>query len=97
MSNFLFAHDHYHNKLPFTFNNIFSYTINRHSHDTRIIEHQPICLPKVNTQTHGINSIKYQSVKHWSTINNTLSNHELPLKKRTYCKKIISKFIINDY
>ena len=35
LNNFLLAHDHFHNKLPATFKNLFSYTKNIHSHDTR--------------------------------------------------------------
>ena len=97
LNNFLLAHDHYHNNLPATFNNLFSYTKNIHSHNTRGSKQQQISLPKVNTQTYGINSIKYQSIKVWNSINKTLSRHELPISKKRHCKKIITKFIINNY
>ena len=97
LNNFLLVHDHYHNNLPAIFNNMFSYTKDLHSHNTRGSKQQNICFPKVNTQTYGINSIKYQSIKFWNTINKTLPNDKLPLKKKSHCKKIISKYILNNY
>ena len=64
-NNFLPAHDHFHNNLPVTFNNLFSYTKNIHSRDTRGSKQQQISLPKVNINDYGINSIKYQAIKTW--------------------------------
>ena len=97
LNNFLLAHDHYHNNLPATFCNLFSYTKNIHSYNTRGSNQQQISLPKVNTQTYGINSIKYQSTKDWNIINKSLSAHKFPTKKKNYCKKIITIFFINNY
>ena len=97
LNNFLLVHDHYHNNLPATFNNMFSYTKDLHSHNTRGSNQQHICFPRVNTQTYGINSIKYQSIKIWNTINKTLSIEQLPLKKKSHCKSIIIQHILNNY
>ena len=97
LNNFLLAYDHYHNKLPVTFNNLFTYTKNIHTHDTRSSKQQLISLPRVNTNAYGINSITYQSIKTWNIINKTLSRYELPSSKKRYCKNMISKFLINHY
>lgn len=69
LNNFLFVHDPYHNKLPATLTNIFSYTKGIHSHNTRGSKQQHISLPKVNTQTYGINSIKYSYLANSGTTN----------------------------
>ena len=97
LNNFLLVHDHYHNKLPTTLKNIFSYTKDIHSHNTRGSKQQHLSLPKVNTQTYGINSIKYQSIILWNSLNSKLWYHQLPLKKKLHCKNLVSTFIINNY
>ena len=97
LNNFLLVHDHYHNKLPATLKNIFSYTKDVHSHNTRGSKHHHISLPKVNTKTYGINSIKYQSITFWNSINSKLWNYQLPLQKKLYCKKIVCTFILNNF
>ena len=97
MNNFLLVHDNYHNKLPTTLKNIFSYTKDIHSHNTRGSKQQHLSLPKVNIQTYGINSIKYQSIIFWNSLNSKLWNHQLPLKKKLYFENLVSTFIINNY
>ena len=97
LNNFLLVHDHYHNNLPAILNNMFSYTKDLHLHNTRGSKQQHISFPKVNTQTYGINSIKYQSIKFWNAINKTFSKDQLPFRKKSHCKKLITKYILNNY
>ena len=94
---FLFAHDYFHNNLPVTFNNIFINVGNVHSYETRGSKKHQISLPSAFTQAYGINSIKYKTVKFWNEMVMKLMKFDLPSKRKSHCKNVITKYFLETY
>ena len=97
LQNFLFAHDYFHNKLPATFNNIFINVGNVHSYETRGSKKHQISLPRARTQAYGINSIKYKTVTFWNEMVMELTKFDLPLKRKSLCKNVITKYFLETW
>ena len=65
-------------------------------HTTRSAINQSAFAPIVNTETHGINSIKYRSVEIWNKLQKTLPDDLLNLT-RTIAKEQITTTLRKSY
>ena len=72
LQNFFYVHDSLKGNIPSALKGSFHLAQDIHDHSTRGTSQSKISLPKVRTQTYGINSIKYQSIAFWNTINCTI-------------------------
>ena len=97
LKDFLFAYDHYHNKLPQALQGIFTLLNDTHNHNTRNATNNNLALPNVNTTLYGIYSIKYQSILCWNKINNLYNDKKLPSLSKNECKNLITKLYLSKY
>jgi len=97
LQNFLYVHDSLHEKLPTVLNKIFEPSNLKHNYCTRFSSQHQIPLYRVNTQIYGLNSIKYKAISFWNTMVNKFPNRNLQNQKRSYCKLLITKDILDSY
>ena len=97
LSNFLFAYDTYTNNLPSSLCNKLHLVVNSHSHCTRSIQHKSFIIPSVRTTVYGTNSIKFNSVQIWNSLNKKFYFWKLFDRKRKYCKEFIKNQFIESY
>ena len=95
LNNFLFAHDHFYNKLPKALLGTFKPIT--HLHYTRNSEQNCLSLPTVNTVNYGINSITYQSIVCWNYFVKIYRNKNLSILSKVCCKEIITSHYIKSY
>ena len=95
LSNFIYIHDHFNNRLPSSLLNKYEYIHTNHNHQTRISHASCVKLSNSNTIEYGIHSISGQACRHWNSLQVTIKNlNTLP---RNSCKEIIRKYIIDTY
>ena len=95
LSNFIYIHDHFNNRLPSSLLNKYEYIHTKHNHQTRISHASCVKLSNSNTIEYGIHSISGQACRHWNSLQVTIKNlNTLP---RNSCKEIIRKYIIDTY
>ena len=97
IQNFLFAHNHYHQLLPTTLNDIFVLAQDSHDHHTRNSYLNCLIPPQVHTINYGIYSIKYQAISCWNTLVKQFFPTDLPKFSACKCKTIISKYYLDSY
>ena len=97
LQNFLYVHDSLKGSLPVAHSNIFEPTKNIHKYPTKCSNQHHIAIDKVNTQTSGINSIKYQATKFCNEMVNTFPKEKLQNENRKYCKDYLSKYFLSLY
>ena len=94
---FLYVHDSLHSKLPTVLNNNFEPSYLKHNYQTRFSSQHQIHLYRVNTQTYGLNSIRYKAISFWNSLVNKFPDKKLQNQKRYYCKQFITKIILDSY
>ena len=97
IQNMLLVYYSLNNRLPLSLNNIYQYTQNIHNHNTRSSAKLKLTLPKVDTTTYGLNSIKYQSITDWNKLIDeypAIKFHEL---KRSSFKRILMHYFYSKY
>ena len=88
LSNFLFAYDTYTNNLPTSLCNKLLLVKNNHSHCTRSIQHKSFIIPSVRTTVYGSNSIKFNSVQIWNSLNKNFIFGNYLTKKENSVKNL---------
>ena len=83
--------DVFEEKIPSPFMTYFKKLNTQHLHATR-----SAFVPIVNTEIHGINSIKYRSVEIWNKLQKTLPDDLLDLT-RTKAKEQITTTLLKSY
>ena len=94
---FLFAHDSYMGNLPSIFGNYFTLSSNQHNYFTRAASMKLISLPRKRTTIYGIRSITYQSALAWNNILKENEENFLSNKSKYFCKKSITKNLLDSY
>ena len=97
LSNFLFAYDTYTNNLPTSLCNKLLLVKNNHSYCTRSIQHKSFIIPSVRTTVYGRNSIKFNSVQIWNSLNKKFYLWKLFDQKRKFCKEFIKNHFLESY
>ena len=95
LQNFLFAHDSLRGNLPSSLTGRFSLvnTVN----NTRNEMYHQLNRDRSKTITYGSFSIKTRSIDIWNSINKLFHNENLQQKKKLYCKKKVTKFLLERY
>ena len=95
LQNFLFAYDSLRDNLPSSLGGQFSLvnTVN----NTRNEMYHQLNRDRSNTITYGSFSIKSRSIDIWNSINLLFYNENLQRKKRLYCKKKVTKYLLERY
>ena len=89
LQNALLVKDVFEEKVPSPFMSYFKKLNTQHLYTTRSAINQSVFVPIVNTEIHGINSIKYRSVEIWNKLQKTLPDYLLNLT-RTKAKEQIT-------
>ena len=97
LRNILLVYDSLNSKLPSILNNMFTYSKSVHNHNTRSSSKLKLKLPEVNTTTHGLNSIKYQSISVWNKLIDEYPTINLQELKRSKLKRILLHYFSNKY
>ena len=97
LSNFLFAHDSYTNKIPSALCNKLHLVEMNHFLGTRIIKYKSFTVPTVRTTVFGTNSIKYNSIQIWNSLNKKFYFWKLFERKRNFCKEFIKNHFLEGY
>ena len=97
LQNFLYVYDSLKGNLPSVLNDKYRYIHNIHDYNTRISLLKNVSLPKARTQIYGIMSVTYQSGSYWNEILKLYSNIDFINKSRSYCKKIITNHLLQNY
>ena len=95
LQNFLFAHDSLRGNLPMSLTGRFSLvnTVN----NTRNEMYHQLDRDRTNTITYGSFSIKSKSTDIWNYINKLFFNENFQQKKRVYCKRKVTEFLLGRY
>ena len=95
LQNFLFAHDSLSGNLPSSLTGQLSLvnTVN----NTRSEMYQQVNRDRSKTVTYGSFSIKSRSIDIWNSINKLFYNENLKQKKRLYCKRKVTNFLLERY
>ena len=88
--------DVFEEKIPSPFMTYFKELNTQHLHTARSAMNQSAFVPIVNTEIHGINSIKYRSVEIWNKLQNALPDDLLNLT-RTKAKEHITTTLLKSY
>ena len=97
LQNFLLVHDDFNKKVPLALQNSFTPAINTHKYPTRGATNFKMILPKIKKVTYGEYSISYQAAKFWNSIVSKYPDEKLHLKSRSFCKKFLSKKLLELY
>ena len=97
LNNILLVYDSLNDRLPLVLNNVYTYTKSIHDHNTRSASKLKLTLPDVDTTTHGINSIAYQSVKIWNEFIDEYPSINLQELKRSKIKSISLSHFSSKY
>ena len=89
LQNALLVKDVFEEQVPSPFMSYFKKLNTQHLYTTRSAINQSVFVPIVNTEIHGINSIKYRSVEIWNKLQKTLPDYLLNLT-RTKAKEQIT-------
>ena len=90
----LFMHDFATNKLPTGLDWLFKKVSTIHSRVTRLSSNNSLCLPYVNSSTHGLNSLRSKGAKILNNLNMSIYSDETSKYK---IKKELTKQTINLY
>ena len=71
--NCLLASHHINQCLPLSLKNLLTNENDLHSYSTRNSVNHQLALPHVKTTNYGLHSIRYRTVKHWSSVQNRLN------------------------
>ena len=96
LQNALQVKDVFEEKIPSPFTTYFKKLNTEHLHATRSAMKQSAFVPTVNTEIHGINSIKNTSVETWNKLQKTLPDDLLNLT-RTKVKGKITTTLLKSY
>jgi hypothetical protein len=90
LSNLLFMHDFYTNRLPTVFNDFFFFVSDKHKYSTRLATTISYCIPIVRTN-YGKFSVRWQGPYIWKDIDDSLKI----LTKSVFKKKLKSNLLMN--
>ena len=93
LQNALSVKDCFSANLPETFLKYFVKTLVKHYHKTHSTSKNGAAVQKVNTETYGNNSVKYQSIKIWNTLHKELKNNLLHQSRSKAKETIIEYFL----
>ena len=96
LQNALFARDCFNANLPETFSKYFVKTEENHHFKTPSISKNGTAEQEVNTETYENNSVKYQSIKIWKTLQKELKN-DLLHQSRSKAKETIIEYFPKTY
>ena len=96
LQNALLVKDVFEEKFPSPFMSCFKKLNTQHLHTTRSAMNQSASVPKVNTEIHDINSIKYRPVGIWNKLQEALPDDILKLT-RTKAKEQITTTLLKSY
>ena len=88
--------DVFEEKIPSPFMTYFKKLNTQHLHTALSAMNQSAFVPIVNTEIHGINSIKYRSVEIWNKLQKALPDDLLNLT-RTKAKEHITTTLLKSY
>ena len=91
----LFVYDSLNKRLPAILNNLYTYSRDIHSYNTRASSKLKLSLPEVDTTTHGLNSIEYQSIKDWNKLIDENPSEIIQDLPRSKIKTILMKYLLN--
>jgi hypothetical protein len=97
LQNFMFAHDSYKGNLPSIFSDYFMLSNKQHNHQTRAATMNHTLLPRKRTTVYGIRCITYQAALTWNSILKQNIEKDFSNKSKLFCKKSISKTILDSY
>ena len=97
LQNFLLVHDVINKNIPFALQNSFTPAINMHSYSTRGAKNHKVIVPKIKKVAYGEYSISYQAATFWNKMVMKHSDKSLHLKSRIFCKKFISRELLESY
>jgi len=97
VQNMLLVSDSLNSKLPTILNNMYKFVESAHYYKTRNSIKCKLLLEKVNTSLHGLNSIKYKSVKTWNKFIDIYPDEFLHCMKRYKLKKIVKQYLFSNY
>ena len=92
----LVVKDVFEEKIPSPFISYFKKLNTQHLHTTRSAINQSAFVPIVNTEIHGINSIKYRSVEIWNKLLKTLPDDLFNLTQ-TKAKEQTTTILLKSY
>ena len=93
----LFTHDFNMGKLPEIFNDYFMLSNKQHDYYTRAASKDQLILPRKRTVIYGIRSITFQSAKIWNNILKENKDNDLSNKPKHFCKKTLTKKVLDSY
>ena len=96
LQNALLVKDFFRQEIPKPLNQYFKKSNDQHQHATRSSTQNSLFVPKVQTETYGKNSIKYQSTILWNNLQRILKI-DLQQKSRMETKEIVSQYFLNNY
>ena len=97
VQNFIFAHDSFKGNLPSIFKDYFMISREQHDYQTRAAMNNHFTLPQKRTAIYGRNSVTYQSALAWNTVLKEHEEKDFSNKSKHFCKKSISKKILDCY
>ena len=99
LQNFNYVHNALNDNLPVPLRNSFTIAADTYTYNTREASQSQykMLLPKVRTQTFGINSIIYQSAGFWNIIVSEFPDENFHRESKFICKKKVTKYFIDQY
>ena len=97
LQNFLYVYDSLNRRLPTALNNNFEPANQKHNYPTKFSLQHQIALCKVNTETYGLNSIKFKATSLWNSLVNKFQEKKFQNLKRTACKLFVTKCLNDAY
>ena len=97
VQNVLLVSDSLNSRLPTILNNMYNFIESAHYCKTRNSVKCKLLLQKVNTSIHGLNSIKYKSVKTWNKFIDEFPDKYLHCIPRNKLKKLVKKYLFSNY
>ena len=59
--------------LPTNLQNVFKFSENQHTHNTKTANNRQASFPQVNTTNNGLHSVTYKAAKDWNSIQNKIN------------------------
>ena len=97
LQNFLLVHDNLNNKNPLALQNSFKLAKDVQRYPTRGAENLKVLIPKIRKVTYGKFSINFRAASVWNDYVTKFPNEALYHRSKQYCKRFITKHIIESY
>ena len=97
LNNLLLVYDSLNNRLPSVLNNVYTHVKSIHNYNTRSSSKLKLLIPKVDTTTHGLNSVEYKSIKDWNRFIDDYPNLKVQELKRSNFNRSLLHYFSGAY